>query len=238
MTLHTTRHENRAVARSNQKPGRKDSRKLTGPERSKGPTETGRTSAGTLLGENEQIRSNPKQPKKNAQNNRGRHKQHPPKGKTQGRLTRVPTHNPETSRKGKWSTLKGQKPTTKKGGQKLNEKGRSETDDKEKTKREEYLGHTECSVLKKVLLVRFGGSSPTISSTKETGSLRLLSSGDRRSSLHFALNSSTSACGFLRTLLLGGHDPARFAAAWLLEHNGPGSRYSTLLANFSWLISQ
>ena len=68
------------------------SRKLTGPEGLKGPTEgAGRTRGGTLPGGNKPIRSNPKTNKKNAQNNRGRHKQHPPKAKSHTQHPRTNT---------------------------------------------------------------------------------------------------------------------------------------------------
>ena len=67
-------------------------RKLTGPEGPKGPTEgAGRTRGDAAR----RKRANPKQPQttqtKNAQNNRGRNKQHPPKAKTHPQHHRTPT---------------------------------------------------------------------------------------------------------------------------------------------------
>ena len=60
--------------------------------------------------------------------------------------------------------MKANQTTAEKGGLKSNETKRGgETGVKEKAEGGgEYLRHTECSVLKKVLLVRFEGSSPTI----------------------------------------------------------------------------
>ena len=82
-TLHTTGMTTGPSQDTTRYPEGGTSRKLTGPEGPKGPTEgAGRTRGGTQPGGNEPIRSNPKQHKKNAQNNRGRHKQHPPKAKT------------------------------------------------------------------------------------------------------------------------------------------------------------
>ena len=185
-TLHTTRHGNRAVARYNQIPGERDQQKTDWTRKPQGTNrEAGRTRGGTLPGGNEPIRSNPKLHKKHAQNNRGRHKQHPPKAKTHtqhhrtttgkrpnqittdapgtgraGRLTRAPTHNPETSGNENGVHSKDRKPTRqprRKVAKSQNNKGRGQGESK---KGGEYL--VIRSVLKKVLLVRFEGSSLTI----------------------------------------------------------------------------
>ena len=82
-TLHTTRHNNRAVARYNQIPGGRDQQKTDWTRKPQGTNRGGgQDKGGTLQGGTEPIRSNPKQNKKNTQNNRGKHKQHPPKAKS------------------------------------------------------------------------------------------------------------------------------------------------------------
>ena len=64
-TLHTTRHGNRAVARYNQIPGRRDQQKTDWTRKPQGTNRgAGRTRGGTVAGGNEPIRSNPKQHKK------------------------------------------------------------------------------------------------------------------------------------------------------------------------------
>ena len=82
-TLHTTRHDNRAVARYNQIPGGRNQQKTDWTRKPQGTNRGGgQEGGGTLPGGNKPIRSNTKTNKKNAQNNRGRHEQHPPKAKS------------------------------------------------------------------------------------------------------------------------------------------------------------
>ena len=91
-TLHTTRHGNRAVTRYNQIPGGRDQQKTDWTRRPQGTNRGGgQDEWGTLPGGNKPIRSNPKTNKKNAQNNRGRHKQHPPKAKSHTQHPRTNT---------------------------------------------------------------------------------------------------------------------------------------------------
>ena len=60
--------------------------------------------------------------------------------------------------------MKANQTTAEKGGLKSNEtkRGVRQASRRKQKGGGEYLRHTECSVLKKVLLVRFEGSSPTI----------------------------------------------------------------------------
>ena len=91
-TLHTTGMTTGPSQDTTRYPEGGTSRKLTGPEGPKGPTEgAGRTRGGRCQGETSQSEATPSNTNKNAQNNRGRNKQHPPQAKTHPPHHRTPT---------------------------------------------------------------------------------------------------------------------------------------------------